>query len=88
VEGRNTIHVAKYLSHWQKGMEGGKELMEDLTYDSKDVSAYGYDDLVSATYYSADKLLARTPLPDVLPITYIHAQQRNASSKATRSGPS
>jgi hypothetical protein len=57
-------------------------------YDSKEVSVYSYEDLVSASYHSADKLLARTPLHDVLPITYIHAQQRNASSKATRSGPS
>ena len=51
-------------------MKDGKELVKDMTYDSKDVSAYSYEDLVSATCQSAD---------------HIHAQQRNSNAKATRS---
>ena len=66
-----TMHVADYLSryaHREGGMKDGSELMEDMTYDANDVSAYSDEDLDSASYHSADKLLAGTPLSEVLPI--------------------
>ena len=66
-----TMHVADYLSryaHRETGMKDADELMQDMTYDAKDVSAYSEEDLDAASYHSADKLLAGTPLRDVLPI--------------------